>query len=375
MKLDWKTCLRVGVTLFLLYLAIHYWGTFSKLLGLMLGAAMPLFIGAAIAYVVNIIMSFLEKFYLPRSKNKSINASRRPVCLALAFACMVGAVVLIVRLIVPQLWSCMEIIIDEVPGVLQKGVEIISRWHMLPDNIIQSLVSIDWQSLISRIVQAVTSGLGNVMEMVISTITSVVSLVVTALLSIIFSVYVLISKEKLARQFRLVCNRYMKTKWVNKLYYILEVADKSFHSFFVGQFTEALILGLMCTLGMMVLQMPYTTMVGALIAFTALIPIAGAYIGAGVGAFMILTVSPMQALIFLGFILILQQLEGNLIYPKVVGTSIGLPGIWVLAAVTVGGGVMGIPGMLLGVPLTATIYKLIRNDVHEGKPNGIVETI
>ncbi|MBQ8401314.1 MAG: AI-2E family transporter, partial [Clostridia bacterium] len=148
-----------------------------------------------------------------------------------------------------------------------------------------------------------------------------------------------------------------------------------FHKYIVGQCTEAVILGLLCTIGMLLFQFPYASMIGALIAFTALIPIAGAYIGAGVGAFMILTVSPIKAVFFLIFIVVLQQLEGNIIYPRVVGSSIGLPGIWVLSAVTIGGGIMGIAGMLLGVPLTAALYRMLQEDLHrrEGKPNdGII---
>ena len=131
----------------------------------------------------------------------------------------------------------------------------------------------------------------------------------------------------------------------------------------VGQCTEAVILGLLCMAGMLLLGFPYATMVGTFIGFTALIPVAGAYIGAGVGAFMIFTVSPVKALLFLLFIAVLQQLEGNLIYPRVVGASIGLPGVWVLAAVTVGGGVLGVAGMLLAVPLAAAAYQMLREDV------------
>jgi len=138
------------------------------------------------------------------------------------------------------------------------------------------------------------------------------------------------------------------------------VLNETFHKFIVGQCTEAVILGVLCTLGMLIFRLPYATMIGALVAFTSLIPIAGAYIGAGVGAFMIMTVSPMSALGFLIFLVILQQIEGNIIYPKVVGTSIGLPGLWVLASITVGGGLAGITGMLLGVPLTAALYRVLR---------------
>ena len=145
--------------------------------------------------------------------------------------------------------------------------------------------------------------------------------------------------------------------------FALGILNDCFHKFIVGQCIEAVVLGLLCTIGMTIFKFPYATMIGALIAFTALIPVAGAYIGAGVGAFMILTVSPMQALLFLVFIVILQQLEGNLIYPRVVGSSIGLPGIWVLAAVTIGGGIMGVAGMLIGVPLAAALYRILRDDL------------
>lgn len=161
----------------------------------------------------------------------------------------------------------------------------------------------------------------------------------------------------------------MKERTYIKIKYVLSILNTSFHKCIVGQCAEAVILGVLCTLGMLILGLPYATMIGALIALTALIPVAGAYIGAGVGAFMILTVSPVQAVIFLVYILILQQVEGNLIYPRVVGSSMGLPAIWVFVAVTLGGGVMGIPGMLMGVPLVATVYQLVKEDVKEQKIN------
>lgn len=144
--------------------------------------------------------------------------------------------------------------------------------------------------------------------------------------------------------------RFMKEKLYTDTRHVLTVLNDSFHKYLVGQFTEALILGGLCTVGMWIFQFPYATMTGAVIAFTALIPVAGGYIGAAIGAFMIMTVSPIKAILFLIYIVVLQQLEGNIIYPRVVGSSMGLPGIWVLAAVTVGGGVMGIVGMLIGVP-------------------------
>lgn len=158
--------------------------------------------------------------------------------------------------------------------------------------------------------------------------------------------------------------RYLKEKYRNRLTYFLSTLNDCFHRFIVGQCTEAVILGTLCALGMTLLRLPYALMIGVLTAFTALIPILGAYIGGGIGALLILTESPTQALIFLVFIIVLQQLEGDLIYPHVVGSSIQLPGIWVFVAVTIGGGVFGIIGMLAGVPLAACCYRLIRNDVN-----------
>ena len=151
--------------------------------------------------------------------------------------------------------------------------------------------------------------------------------------------------------------------------------DDCFHRFIVGQCTEAVILGVLCIIGMSILRIPYALMIGTLMGFTALIPIVGGLIGAGVGAFLILMESPVKALIFIIFVIILQQVEGNLIYPKVVGSTIGLPGLWVLAAVTVGGGVFGIPGMLVGVPVVATLYRLVREDISGKKEHLLTEEL
>ena len=204
---------------------------------------------------------------------------------------------------------------------------------------------------------------------ILSVVTSIFSGVVTAFLSIIFSVYMLLSKNRIASQLDRVSKRYIKVKVYERIKYVLKVLDDSFHRYIVGQCTEAVILGILCIVGMLILGLPYATMIGSLIAFTALIPIAGAYIGAGLGAFIILVSAgeggPFKALMFIIYIIILQQLEGNLIYPKVVGSSLGLPGIWVLAAVTVGGGVFGIPGMIIGVPLTAAIWRIVKDDVEK----------
>ncbi len=365
MKQEWKGALRFGAVLFVLYLAVHYWEKLAALTALAAGAAFPLVLGAIIAYAVNILMSIYEGWYFPGSQKQAAVKSRRPVCLLLAYASLVAIVLLIVRMILPELIQSVSLLLQELAPILQ-ALSVKLNESLGPNQLAGLFASdgtVNWQELATKAVNFLLTGLGGVMGSLMSLISTAVSAAFTAIVSIIFSIYLLTGKEKLSRQCALVLKTYLKPSWYGRLLYFLETLHNCFRRFVVGQCTEAVILGLLCMGGMMLFQFPYASMVGALIGFTALIPVAGAYIGAGVGAFMIFTVSPWKALLFLLFISVLQQLEGNLIYPKVVGSSIGLPGIWVLAAVTIGGGVLGIGGMLLAVPLAATLYQILRDDV------------
>ena len=365
MKLRWRDCLKVGVSIFLLYLAVHYWQTAANLVSALVGASLPLIIGGVVAYLVNILMANYEGRWKDNPKKPGLAKLRRPVCMLLAFLTLVAIVALVCGLIIPQLVDCVGLIIAELPGVMADAIDLAEQWKLFSPEVLASLESIDWNAQIGKLVGVVTSGIGDVVSLVVSAVSSVFSFLVTALLSLIFSIYLLSGKEELASQVDRLAKRYVGNRLYGKLVYFLHTLDDCFHRYIVGQCTEAVILGALCAVGMGILRLPYALMVGALVAFTALIPVAGAYIGAGVGAFMILTVDPFKALVFLIFIVVLQQLEGNLIYPKVVGSSMGLPGIWVLAAVTVGGGLAGIVGMLLGVPLAAALYRIIRDDVNK----------
>ena len=365
MKLHWTDCFKVGISIFLLYLAVHYWQTAADLVSTLVGASLPLIIGAVVAYLVNILMANYEGRWKDNPKKPGLIKLRRPVCMLLAFLTLVAIVALVCGLIIPQLVDCVGLIIAELPGFISDAIHLAEEWKLFSPEVLASLESIDWNAQIGKLVGVVTSGIGDVVGLVVSAVSSVFSFLVTALLSLIFSIYLLSGKEELASQVDRLAKRYVGNRLYGKLVYFLHTLDDCFHRYIVGQCTEAVILGALCAIGMGILRLPYALMVGALVAFTALIPVAGAYIGAGVGAFMILTVDPMKALIFLVFIVVLQQLEGNLIYPKVVGSSMGLPGIWVLAAVTVGGGLAGIVGMLLGVPLAAALYRIIRDDVRK----------
>lgn len=364
MKIEWKTCAKIGISLFLLYIAITSWGKISGFIGVIFGAAAPLFIGTGIAYVVNILMSFYERKFFAKAKNPKVQKIKRPLCMVLAFITLAAVVAIIIWLVLPQFVSAMMIVVDYVPDAVDWIVEQLEKLEYVPQDIIDMLTSIDWKSQLEKIFTAVTSGIGNVMGVVISTVSTVLGGVVTAFLSLIFAIYILIGKEKLGDQADRIAKKYLRRNWYEKLRYFLATFDDSFHKYIVGQCTEAVILGVLCTVGMWILGLPYAPMIGALVAFTALIPVAGAFIGGAVGAFMILMVNPIQALIFVVFLVVLQQLEGNIIYPKVVGSSMGLPAIWVLAAVTIGGGVFGIMGMFIGVPIAATAYRILSNDVN-----------
>lgn len=367
MKLSWRTCFKIGLSVFFLYLCIHYWTGVADITGTLIKAATPLLIGCVVAYIVNILMSFYERFCMKKASGRVMLRLRRVICLVLAFLTLFAMVALIVWLTVSQLVPCVQLILAELPAFLDDAALRLREWGILSDEIAASILDIDWRSQLSQIIQVVSSGIGSVVDVLVKTISSLFAGVISALLSIFFAVYLLVSKETLKRQVKRVITRYLKESWYRKLMYVIGVFDDCFHRFIVGQCTEAVILGVLCAIGMWILRLPYAAMIGALTAFTALIPLVGSYIGCIIGAFMIFTQSPVKAVIFVIFLIILQQIEGNLIYPKVVGTSIGLPGIWVLAAVTVGGGVLGVAGMLIGVPFAAALYRLLREDVQKGE--------
>ena len=369
MKTDIKKHASLLIGLFILYLAIRYWDGAVGLVSMAVSAATPLIAGAVIAYILNILMSFFERHYFPKSKSKAVNSSRRIVCMLLAFLSLIGIVALIIGIVVPELINCTKHLFAEVPKAVMDLLAYLEQNEMLDQYVImlEEYLVENFSGLEDKLVsgaQSLLSGVGGVMSSVVSAVGSVFSTVVTFLVAVIFSIYILLGKETLGAQARRIISTYCK-KSADKIFYVIDTLDDSFHHFIVGQCTEAVVLGVLCMVGMWIFRFPYAMMIGVLIGFTALIPVAGAYIGAGVGAFMMLTESPLTAVLFLIFIVVLQQLEGNLVYPRVVGSSIGLPGIWVLAAITIGGGLMGVFGMLLAVPITAAIYKLSQADVRK----------
>jgi len=366
MKLRWKTCLRAGVSVFILFLCIHYWDSFIKIVELMLAAASPLLIGCVFAYILNIPMSFYERHYFPKSRKAATVKSRRPMCMLLAFLSIAAAFILLLCIVIPELSNCVMLLLTRVPEVLEKIGDYLANSSWVLDSYQKLLNDVDWEQFFSRLVGTVMGGLGDAGDYAVGVISGLISVTANGLIGVIFSIYLLSGKERLGRQMRVLANRYLKAGLIGKLSHLMAVADDSFHRYIVGQCTEAIILGALCTLGMMLCRFPYAAVVGVTVGFTALIPVAGAYIGGAVGFLLILTISPLKAVLFLVYLVVLQQLEGNIIYPKVVGTSLGLPGIWVLAAVIIGGGLSGIWGMIVGVPLSSCMYRLVCENVRKG---------
>ena len=363
MKIEWKSCFKVGVSALLFYLCVIYWPKVAGFGTAVFQGATPLFLGCVIAYVINILMSFYERHYRAAVTAPRLAALSRPVCMLGAFLSLAAVIYLVISLVLPELLSCVELLVAQVPAGIIAVLKWLEELGLLSEELFVRLNDVNWADKMEQIMAALTAGVGNMMGTAMNLLSSIFSGVVTGLLAVIFSLYLLSGKEQLGNQFDRLLRRYVRGNWYEKICYILSIMDDCFHRYIVGQCTEAVILGSLCAGGMLLLGLPYATMIGALVAFTALIPVAGAYIGAGVGAFMILTVSPVKALVFLCFIVVLQQLEGNLIYPHVVGSSVGLPSIWVLAAVTLGGKLMGVLGMLIFIPLCSVLYALFRGYV------------
>ena len=356
-----------------LILAITRFNVLLEFIKRLWGIVFPLVLGGIMAYILNIIMRKLEKYYFPKSRNRLIQKSRRIVCIFLSFFLIMLIIFLIFRLVIPELINTITMIGHWIPIELAKLQKFLAGYaDQIPqlEKWINSL-SFDWEATGQKLLQYLTSGVGGILGSTISLVGTIGVGVTNFVIGLIFAIYILANKEKLKRQVMKVTTAYCKPALVNKALGVLKVANETFSSVIVGQCTEAVILGTLCIIGMKICQFPYAPMIGTFIGATALIPVVGAYLGGAVGFLMILTVSPLKAILFIAFLVILQQLEGNIIYPRVVGSSIGLPGMWVLAAVTIGGGVAGVGGMLLGVPLAATVYKLLRIDVNRRIPKKV----
>lgn len=339
----------------------------------------PFILGFAIAFVLNVPLRFFEKIFSKKvsktrvktkrniEKDKKYNRRLRILSIILSMLIFILVILLIVFLVLPELINTFEIFKLSIPrmfDVLQdKAEELMVNYP----NVVAKIKEIrpDWNSIENTINDFLKDGFANVLSSSVNFIISAVSSVVSFVMAIIFAIYMLYQKEKLKEQFLKVIYAYLPKKKADYLVKVGRTANETFSNFIGGQLLEACILGLLCFVGMSILRIPYALTSSVLVGFTALIPVFGAFIGTAIAAILIVVISPVKAFWFIIFIIILQQIEGNILYPKVVGSSIGLPAMWVMLAVVVGGSCFGILGMLIGVPVSSVMYALFRESVND----------
>ncbi|BDF71704.1 AI-2E family transporter [Oscillospiraceae bacterium] len=349
----------------LLVLVIIKFDEIMKLGGFTLGLFKPVFIGFAIAFVLNKpCRAFCSLFDRGLRKTRAASLAR-PLAVAASYLMLILIISGIFSFVLPKLVESIQIFVNSLGGYianLQSWADaLVERFHL------DALETLDFSSLdetIKKLMNGALTALSSAAPALAAFTGGVISVVVTLVLAIVFSIYMLSGQEKLLSQSRRVLRAYVPARPAGAILDVVHLTADTFTRFVTGQLIEACILGGLCALGMLFIQADYAPLVGVIIGASALIPVAGAYIGAILSAFLLVMVSPVKALIFLIFLVVLQQIEGNVIYPRVVGTSIGLPGIWVLAAVTVGGGLFGLLGILVSVPIASVLYTLLRRDVH-----------
>lgn len=329
----------------------------------------PFILGGAIAFVLNVPMSFIQRHLFAEErieKHRFLKKAARPASMILVLAAVIGVVALVMFVLLPQLGTTFTNLGQSVQAFLPK----VQEWardisHGNPEVMRQvNSIEFDWDKMMETGLDILGSGAENVLNSTITAAKSIVSSIATFFIAFVFAIYILLQKEKLGVQAKKVLFAFVPKGKAEAALEVFSLTYSTFSSFLTGQCVEAIILGCMFVVAMTVLKLPYALLVGIVIAFTALIPIFGAFIGCALGAFLIFMVDPVKALIFIVLFLVLQQIEGNLIYPHVVGNSVGLPSIWVLAAVSLGGNLMGVVGMLIFIPIVSVVYALFREIVY-----------
>ncbi len=343
--------------------------TVLDILFFLLNILTPFILGGAIAFVLNVPMNFVQRhlFKEERIRNRKVSQKlARPVSMVLVLIAVFGIVAIVMFILIPQLGETFANLGRSIQAFIPQLQEWAARLFNDNKEIMDTVnnLEFDWNKIMDTGINFFKSGAGSVVDSTITAAKSIVSGLTTFFIAFVFAIYILLQKEKLGVQAKKVLFAFVRRGRAEATVEVLSLTYNTFSSFLTGQCVEAVILGSMFAVSMTILKLPYALLVGMLIAFTALIPIFGAFIGCGVGAFLIFMVDPMKALIFVVLFLVLQQIEGNLIYPHVVGNSVGLPSIWVLVAVSIGGSLMGVVGMLIFIPIVSVVYALFREIVY-----------
>lgn len=369
-----------SLIVFTLLLLIGLWKyeVVLDILGFVCGIISPFILGGAIAFILNVPMNFIQKNlfeknkYFQTEKGKKLRDKlENTVSLVITIFLVISILAVVIFVVVPQLGKTFVTLKRNIEVFIPKIMADIATLFENNPQILGELNGLqldwnqlNWDNILTTIIDFFRHGAGSVLGSTYQAAKGIVSGMATFFIAFVFACYILLQKKKLAVQIRKVMYAYLKTEQVEKILDVCSLTYKTFSSFLTGQCMEAVILGTMFFVTMGLLKFPYALLVGMLIAVTALVPIFGAFIGCAVGVFLIVMVSPVKALAFIVLFLVLQQIEGNLIYPHVVGNSVGLPSMWVLVAVTLGSSLMGIVGMLVFIPITSVIYSLLRRSVY-----------
>lgn len=372
MNLDHNTIKKIrGLMLFaaVVLLGVTYIQEVFVMAGLAFGIVKPFLVGAAIAFVLNLPMTGIERHLFGKIRSERFKRLQRPLSIVLALLAIVLVLLFVLLTVVPQLGKTITQLGNQIPVFINESILLLEKlskdYPQIEENFLAlANLKFDWEGMIGNVIGFLKNGAGVMLMSTVGMAGSIVSGVVNAFIALVFAIYILAQKEKLGSQFKRVMKAYLPEKRNQQALKVCGLLNQNFSRFITGQCLEAVILGGMFFVSMSLLRFPYALLVGVLIAFTALVPIVGAFVGCFVGAFLILVDDPLKALWFVILFLVLQQIEGNLIYPRVVGSSVGLPSIWVLAAVSIGGSMFGILGMLVFIPLLSTFYALLRENVN-----------
>lgn len=353
---------RKDIIIIISYIALVIFAlvNFSKIiafLGKVISIFSPFLLGIILAFVLNVLNNFIEKKIFGKIKPSKIwNKIKRPLCITLSLILVFLTIFFVMNLLIPQLKNSASLFTDTLPAYKEDIIGILNKFDV--DESTVNKVGEYLDNFGKVITDYIKGNSKDVITVTTEVATSVVNIISKGIITLVFAIYMIAQKETLSRQINKVMKAYLKPKTINKINTVGILANKTFSNFVTGQCLEALIFGSLVFVGMLIFRFPYASTIGVLLGFTALIPIFGAFIGTAIGFILIMMVSPVKAILFVVFIIVLQQIEGNLIYPRVVGKSIGLPGMWVLLSVTVGGSIGGILGMLIATPLCSLLYAL-----------------
>lgn len=371
---------RKDIIIIISYIALVIFAlvNFSKIfvfLGKVISIFSPFLLGIILAFVLNVLNNFIEKKIFGKIKPSKIwNKIKRPLCITLSLILVFLTIFFVMNLLIPQLKNSASLFTDTLPAYKEDIIGILNKFDV--DESTVNKVGEYLDNFGKVITDYIKGNSKDVITVTTEVATSVVNIISKGIITLVFAIYMIAQKETLSRQINKVMKAYLKPKTINKINTVGTLANKTFSNFVTGQCLEALIFGSLVFVGMLIFRFPYASTIGVLLGFTALIPIFGAFIGTAIGVILIMMVSPVKAILFVVFIIVLQQIEGNLIYPRVVGKSIGLPGMWVLLSVTVGGSIGGILGMLIATPLCSLLYALFTKMVNDRlKSNKIVTKV